>query len=173
MAQRAPHRERYPAPPRGAQAMPQIHASQHFDAPPEAVFAALSDHAAFLSGPGMRCRLLREGDTMRDGVGAVREVRTGGLVFVEDLVAFEPPRHFAYVIRSLATAGGRALPIRHERGWLDLVPVEGGTQVEWRSRFAVEVPLLGPLLAPLVAARIRRGFETLLARAARRLAAGQ
>lgn len=152
--------------------MPEIHASQRFDAPPDAVFAALSDHAAFLSGPDMRCRLLRDGDAVRDGVGAVREVRTGGLVFVEDLVAFAPPRHFAYVIRSVTTAGGRALPIRHERGWVDFVPTEGGTRVDWRSRFAVEVPLLGPLLAPLVAARIRHGFDALLARAARRLAAG-
>jgi hypothetical protein len=151
--------------------MPEVHARQRFAAAPAAVFAALSDHAAFLSGGGVRCRLLREGDAARDGVGAVREVRTGGLVFVEDIVAFEPPLRFAYVIRSLATTGGRALPIRHERGWMAVTPEDGGTRVDWHSRFEIALPLLGPLLAPLVALRIRRGFGTLLARAARRLAA--
>lgn len=151
--------------------MPEIHASRHFDAAPAAVFAAISDHAAFLGGAGLACRLLRAGAPERDGVGAVREVRTGGLVFVEDIVAFEPPRHLAYVIRTLATPGGRALPIRHERGWMDVVREGGGTRVDWRSRFEVTLPLLGPLLAPLVALRIRAGFERVLARAARTLAA--
>lgn len=151
--------------------MPEVHASQRFDAAPSAVFAAISDHAAFLSGAGLACRLLREGDAARDGVGAVREVRTGGLVFIEDIVAFEPPVQFAYVIRSLATAGGRRLPIRHERGWMEVSREGGGTRVDWRSRFVVDLPLLGPLLAPLVAARIRAGFAALLARAARGLGA--
>ena len=149
--------------------MPEIHATHRFDAAPAAVFAALSDHAAFLSGAGLRCRLLREGREARDGVGAVREVRAGGLVFVEDIVAFEPPRQLAYVIRSLTWRGGRALPIRHERGWIDLMREGTGTRVDWRSRFEVTVPLLGPLLAPAIAARIRAGFDQLLARAARRL----
>ncbi|MFO0043770.1 MAG: SRPBCC family protein [Pseudomonadota bacterium] len=152
--------------------MPRIHARQRFDAPPAAVFAALSDHAAFLSGGAVRCRLLREGDAARDGVGAVREVRTGGLVFVEDIVAFEPPRHDAYLIRTLSTTRGWALPIHHERGWLEFAADGGDTVVDWHSRFQIAVPLLGRVFAPLVALRIRRGFDALLARAARRLAAG-
>lgn len=149
--------------------MPEIHATRHFDAAPAVVFAALADHAAFLSGGGLQCRLLREGDATRDGVGAVREVRSDGLLFVEDIVAFEPPRHFAYVIRSLTWRGGPALPIRHERGWIDLARDGDGARVDWRSRFEVTLPLLGPLLAPLVAARIRGGFDRQLARAARSL----
>lgn len=151
--------------------MPEIHASLRFDAAPAAVFAAISDHVAFLSGGGVACRLLRDGEATRDGIGAVREVRTGGLVFIEDIVAFEPPRHLAYVIRSL-TLAGRTLPIRHERGWMEVARGHDGTRVDWRSRFEVTVPLLGPALAPLVAARIQRGFDAMLARAARRLAAG-
>jgi hypothetical protein len=174
MAQRAAACERYARTiPRPEPSMPEVHASRRFDAAPSAVFAAISDHAAFLSGAGLACRLLREGDATRDGVGAVREVRTGSLVFIEDIVAFEPPRHFAYVIRSLATAGGRRLPIRHERGWMAISREDGGTRVDWHSRFEVAIPLLGPLLAPLLAPRVRRGFELLLARATQRLAASR
>ena len=150
--------------------MPEIHASQGFKAPPDRVFALLSDHVAFLSGGGLRCRLLREGHDARDGVGAVREVRAGGLIFIEDIIAFEPPHHLAYVIRQLTWRGGRALPIRHERGWIDVVPDGAGTQVDWRSRFKVDVPVLGPLFAPAIASRIRGGFARLLARAARQAA---
>jgi hypothetical protein len=150
--------------------MPEIHATHRFDVAPEAVFAAISDHAAFLSGGGLACRLLREGSPARDGVGAVREVRAGALVFVEDIVAFEPPRHFAYVIRSLRTSGGRDLPIRHERGWIDFAPDGRGTRVDWRSRFEVTIPIVGRVVAPLVASRIRLGFEAMLVRAERRLA---
>jgi hypothetical protein len=150
--------------------MTEIHATHRFDARPAVVFAAISDHAAFLSGGGLACRLQREGSPARDGVGAVREVRAGALVFVEDIVAFEPPRHFAYIIRSVRTSGGRDLPIRHERGWIDVAPDGRGTRVDWRSRFEVAIPLLGRLVAPLVAARIRHGFEAMLARAGRQLA---
>lgn len=152
--------------------MPLIHARQRFDAPPAAVFAALSDHVAFLSGGGVRCRLLRDGDAGRDGIGAVREVRIGGLVLVEDIVAFESPRHYAYLIRTLSTTRGRSLPIHHERGWLEFAADGGGTVVDWRSRFEIAVPLLGRVFAPLVALRIRRGFDAVLARTARRLATG-
>lgn len=151
--------------------MHEVHASRRFDAAPDTVFAALSEHAAFLSGAGLRCRLLREGGTSRNGVGAVREVNAGALVFVEEVVAFEPPHRYDYVIRSLTWRGGRALPVRHQRGWVECMADGGGTQVDWRSRFELALPVLGPLLAPVVAARVRAGFAQLLARAARRTAA--
>jgi hypothetical protein len=150
--------------------MREIHVVHQFAAAPERVFAALSDHVSFLSNGTVRCRLQREGTTQRDGIGAVREVEGDGLRFVEDITAFDPPRHYEYVIRSMTRANGGTLPLRHERGWLDFTPTAGGTRVDWHSRIHATIPLLGSLLIePLVARKLEHAFTTLLQRAAARM----
>lgn len=150
--------------------MREIHVVHQFAAAPERVFAALSDHQAFLTAGNVRCRLQREGSAHRDGVGAVRDVEGDGLRFVEDITAFDPPRHYEYVIRSMTRANGGALPLRHERGWLDFTPTAGGTRVDWHTRIHATIPLLGPLLIePIVARKLERAFTALLQRAAARM----
>jgi hypothetical protein len=152
------------------QAMREIHVVHHFAAAPDRVFAALADHQAFLTAGNVRCRLQREGTAHRDGVGAVREVEGDGLRFIEDITAFDPPRHYEYVIRSMTRANGGKVPLRHERGWLDFTPEGDGTRVDWHTRIHATIPLLGPLLVePLVARKLERAFTALLARAAARI----
>ncbi len=152
--------------------MREIHVSHHFGAPPERVFAALADHERFLTMGGIRCRLQREGTLERNGIGAVREVEGDGLRFVEHITAFDAPRHYEYVIRTLVRSNGAALPLRHERGWLDFMIEGDGTRVDWHSRIHATIPVLGPLLIePLVARKLKRAFGALLSRAASRMTA--
>ena len=152
--------------------MREIHVSHHFAAPPETVFAAIADHERFLTMGSMRCRLQREGTPERNGIGAVRQVEGDGLRFVEHITAFDAPRHYEYVIRSLARSSGAALPLRHERGWLDFTRDANGTRVDWHSRVHATIPLLGPLLIePLVARKLQRAFSALLSHAAARMIA--
>jgi uncharacterized protein YndB with AHSA1/START domain len=156
----------------GPPAMREVHVSKRFDAPPQRVFAALAEHEVFLASRTLRCRLLRDGGSTRNGVGAVREVRGDGLLFVEEITAFDPPRRFDYVIRSLATEAGRTLPLRHELGWMVIAADGNGSRVDWHSRFEVAIPLLGRWLAePILAGKIAAAFNGFLDRAAQRLAA--
>lgn len=148
--------------------MRDVRVTQRFETTPEVAFARVSDHAWFLSLGAMRCRLQQEGQRDRDGVGAVREIVSGGLRFVEDIVAFEPPRHFAYVIRTLEFSGGRTLPLRHERGWIDVEAHDGGALATWTTRFGITIPAIGHwMLEPLVDRQLRHAFGRALARAAR------
>ncbi len=149
--------------------MQEIRASVFFASPPAQVFAALADHETFFSGPHYSCRLTRDGQFARNGVGALREVRTGDYVFVEEIVVFDPPRGFDYLVRSVSKTSGRRLPLQHQRGWLELVPDRGGTLVHWRSRFAIAIPLLGWFLEPAFARTATRSFEKLLLAARARL----
>ena len=152
--------------------MPEIHASVLFRSAPEVVFAAISDHVTFFASPRMACLLLRPGDVQSNGLGAVREVRSGSFIFVEDITRFEPPLGFDYHVCSLRHATGLKAPFRHQRGWLELTPAGSGTRVDWRSRFSIDFPLFGRLLERRFARVAERGFEKLLLSARNRLEPG-
>jgi uncharacterized protein YndB with AHSA1/START domain len=131
-------------------------------APIESVFAAISDHAGFLRGVGLECRVVGDGQPERDGLGATREVRTGGLVLREDITRFDAPTHLDYVVRSVRTSFGLRLPIDHEGGWMVFSENVGVTRVNWRSNFSITIPLLGRVFEPLTGQRIERMLHELL-----------
>lgn len=133
------------------------------DAAQEKVFALLSDHERFLRGPGVRCRLVTPGRGDRNGVGAVREVTATGSVFTEEVTEFDPPRGFAYVVRSLIGPIGRPTPFTHERGWIELSPEGSKTRVDWQSRFGMPIPVVGWLLERAAGPRIKSAFVQFLA----------
>ena len=139
-----------------------IHVHVTIDAPLEQVFEAIADHEHFLSGPNMSCRLTNEGAEHRGGVGAVREVTADGSAFTEEITAYDPPRHYEYMVRSLTNAKGKSVPLRHERGWLDFREAGNGTQVDWYSRFAVTTPIVGWFVERLLGPRAASGFRKLL-----------
>jgi uncharacterized protein YndB with AHSA1/START domain len=103
--------------------------SRRSHAPIEAVWALLGhadswrEWAAFT-----KSELEREGAPDRDGVGAIR--RFGFPVYTsrEEVVAFEPPTHLAYILH-----GG--LPLDGYRSDVTLTPDGSGTDIEWRSSF--------------------------------------
>ena len=113
-------------------------ATRHTPAPIEAVWALLSqartwkDWATFTVA-----ELEREGVPAPDGVGALR--RFGYPVYAsrEEVVAFEPPTHLGYVLRS-------GLPLRNYRSDVTLTTTpDGGTAIEWRSTFEPPWPASG------------------------------
>lgn len=75
-------------------------------------------------------RLERPGSPIADGLGAIRQLgRTPKKVNREEVVAFDPPNHFAYQILS-------GLDVDHYRADVRLAPTsDGGTHIIWESRF--------------------------------------
>jgi uncharacterized protein YndB with AHSA1/START domain len=149
-----------------------VHVTVTINAPQEKVFALLSDHERFLRGGGFKCRLVTTGREDRNGVGAVREVIATGSTFTEEVIEFDPPRHYAYIVRTLIGPVGRPTPFTHERGWIDLTPEGGKTRVDWQSRFGMPIPIVGWGLERLAGPRIRGAFVQLLAAAKTNLERG-
>lgn len=102
-------------------------------APREAVFEALVDHERLAEVLGVRsCTLTRQGDTEKNGVGAIREVDCGPLLgFTEEIVRFDRPSRMDYKI-----IGGRPA-MEHDYGQIDLIEVPEGTKVTWTTRLGV------------------------------------
>ncbi|GAA2117836.1 SRPBCC family protein [Actinomadura alba] len=130
-----------------------IDVSATSSAPPEIVFGHLAKAVTWADWGGFPFKSTREraGEADPDGIGSVR--RAG--LFREEVVAFDPPRHYAYTM--LAGA-----PVRDYRADVTLGPGAGGTAIRWEARFERKIPLTGVLL--------RAGFTVLLRRMARGLA---
>jgi uncharacterized protein YndB with AHSA1/START domain len=142
--------------------MYQIDVTTTIAAPLQKVFDAISDHEHFLRSPAMTCRLAKEGVQYRNGCGAVREVATEGRIFTEEIIAFDPPRRFEYVVRRLIDQHGKPAPFRHDRGWLEVSAAGEGTRVGWHSRFEIPIPILGWFLERFLGKRAASGFRQLL-----------
>ena len=96
-------------------------------APIERVWSIIADHEGMQSwGPGMKVDLTQPGNPERNGVGAVRRLRTPlpKYAIVEEIVEFEPDRRLAY--RALA-----GVPLKNYFGEIDLQSVAGGTRIDW------------------------------------------
>jgi hypothetical protein len=131
------------------------------------VFARASDYIRFFRGGLMRCRLVSPGEPAPNGVGAVREIRAGGLRFVERITHYEPEVRLDYRII------GGTLPIVHESGRGDFSERgPSATEVRWRSRFSLPVALLGPLLEWVVAILLEMELRRLFRQVERDLRAG-
>lgn len=145
--------------------MVEILVEQSFRAGADAVFAAVSDHPRFIAGRGLVCRLARQGQPSPNGLGAIREVRSGPVLLVERITGWQPGQGYDYRIERVRL-GPVPLPFVHELGEVRLLSDGSGTRVTWRSRFRVPVPGLGGRLEAQLAAGGRKAFATLLRRAA-------
>jgi hypothetical protein len=104
---------------------------------PDAVYALLRDGASWPQwSPLGSFRLLRQGDGEPEGLGALRRFRTTVFHSDEEIVALEPDRRFGYALR-----GG--LPLRDYVAYVDLAPLDGGTEIHWHSTFTAKVPGTG------------------------------
>jgi uncharacterized protein YndB with AHSA1/START domain len=125
---------------------------RHVAAPPETVFAVLTEHDRYDAITPLRKSVLeREGDPPPNGVGAIRVMTSVGPPLREKVVAYEPPTRFSYTVISGA-------PIRDHLGTVELAPEAGGTRIVYAVRMIPTLPLAG---AAVVGA-IRLGIGMLL-----------
>lgn len=125
----------------------------YIHAPIERVWEMVSDHEGYTQFRVVTfAKLLKEGQNERNGLGAVREIHLLGTKFVEEIIAFEPPRRLDYkVIRC-------SMPMEHEKGCVDLIPRGEGTEIHWVTRFYIKVPLIGTWLGHRARLQFRDAF---------------
>ena len=127
-------------------------------ADPSVVYALLRDGATWPEwGPIDSVELEREGRGEREGVGAVRVLRSGRVTGRDTIAELVENRRFSYTHES-------SLPVKDYRGDVDLEPLgDGGTAIRWVSEFSPKVPGTGAL--------VRRGLDGFIAKLVNGLAA--
>ncbi|MEY3360614.1 MAG: hypothetical protein RL531_333 [Actinomycetota bacterium] len=103
----------------------------------------------------------RDGEPAPHGIGAIRRLGRGRLVSREEVVAFEAPHHFAYVLLS-------GLPLRAYRADVHLVPDGSGTEIEWSGGFDATSRVAGSFWNAVLRFGIIRTIARALAREADR-----
>ncbi len=128
-------------------------------APPDAVWRLLVDATAWSTWSRIpHAEREREGVPAPDGIGSIRRLGLGRMGSREEVVAFEPPRHFAYVLLT-------GLPVRDYRADVRLSPDGGGTLITWHARFVPRWRNTGPALERFLRTTLT-GFARGLARRA-------
>jgi len=134
-------------------------------APPETVFAVLTDHRRYAEITPLRKAVLeREGEPVPDGVGAIRKLSAVGPPLREEVLAYEPSSRFSYKLLS-------GLPVRDHVGTVELTPSGDGTRVVYAVRTHPTVPLAGGLVVAAVKVGVKQLLGGIVAEAERRAAA--
>ena len=134
--------------------------SEHFNAPPEAVFPYFAQHETFgamAGGPlAEKVRFIRRikiGVDLRhpDGVGSVRRIGYGFTAFEETIRVSEPGELIEYAI----TKGS---PIKNPLGRIVFTADAGGTRVDYTIRFEPKIPGTGAAFEKVLKAMIAPAF---------------
>jgi uncharacterized protein YndB with AHSA1/START domain len=125
--------------------MPSFTLTQSIDAPPETVFDVLADHRGMPKISAIRrVDIEKEGDPAPGGLGTIRVLHLAGPPVREEIVAYEPPTHFAYKIL-------KGAPVRDHLGDVTLEKIAGGTFVTYRTDVK-PVPVAGHAFAGMLRA---------------------
>jgi uncharacterized protein YndB with AHSA1/START domain len=142
-----------------------VHITRTIQAPAEAVFDLLADHAHYDRFRGISgSELVREGEPPPNGVGAMRRIKVRPLSFDEEITAYERPSRLDYLIFKLN------VPFEHHGGSIQVSREEGASRVDWRSSFTVPTPLVGGLQELVWQPVLTRGFRRVLEDVERMLA---
>jgi uncharacterized protein YndB with AHSA1/START domain len=136
-------------------------------APRKIVFSVLAETEGYPAWSDFNeASLEREGHDERQGVGAIRRLRSGRFrPSTEEVVAFEPDEHLSYVLLD-------GLPLRDYRADVTLTEtVGGGTTLRWASRFRPARRGTGWMYRVLLALALRRLVRDLAREAERQAAA--
>jgi hypothetical protein len=110
-------------------------------APAEVAFDILRDAAGWSTWTVAKKTMLEvEGTPAPDGVGAIRIFGTGPFKSREEVVAYEPPTHFAYIMH-------KGVPVSDYRADVTITPTniagQVGCTIVWHSTFHRKYPLTG------------------------------
>lgn len=106
-------------------------------APPETVWEVVADLRGMSEYSRFRkIELEREGDPPPNGVGAIRVMHLVGPPVREEVIAFEPPRRFAYRMLS-------GLPVKDHVGTIELEAAGQGTRMSYVLETTPTIPLVG------------------------------
>jgi uncharacterized protein YndB with AHSA1/START domain len=138
----------------------------HVDAPPEEVWAVLADfdHISRWAPDVDHSSPLT---SQTEGIGTVRRVQVGRTVLVERVTEWDPPRALAYDLEGLPPVVGGAT-----NRWV-LRPDGAGTDVTLTSTVDPGARPAGRLVAPLVARKLAKAGEGLVAGLANDLRRGR
>jgi uncharacterized protein YndB with AHSA1/START domain len=143
--------------------MHQIAMQQRFAAPPERVFAMVTDHVGLGRWLSADVRLERPGEPPPNGLGAVRVIRARGLSVRERVIRYDAPRAMDYRVISGA-------PLRNHLGEIRVEPDGDGARVDYRIRFEWPWFVGGSVVGGLVAGQLERELTAALGRMAASLA---
>lgn len=119
-----------------------VEVEHRYNATPDAVWEIYVDHARWNEWAGVGAsRLVTEGSSDRNGVGAVRGFSGGTL---EEVLSFEPPKRMTYTL----TAG--LFPIKNHLGEVTLEADGDGTLLRWRCEFDSKIPGMGGLFRRMI-----------------------
>jgi len=139
--------------------------TRHMDAPPEAVFDAITDHTRYSDyTPIRRAELEAEGEEEPNGTGAIRALHLVGPPMRERVIAFERPRLFTYELLS-------GLPVRDHVGTVTVEPDGAGSLMTYRVETTPTIPLSGPFIVGGLKVSIGRLMAAVQREAERRAAA--
>lgn len=139
--------------------MQNIDITHDFTLPVERVYAYLAEHEHL--GPlfGAKITRVKDGDTTRNGVGSVRQVKVGPLPPLEETVLEAVPNErIVYRI----TKGS---PLRNHRGVMEFSTTAAGSRLRYVIEFGAVVPGLDRVVKLGLERNIRKGLQTVDARA--------
>lgn len=135
-------------------------------APPETVFAVLTDHRRYAEMTQLRkSEIEREGEPSPNGLGTIRKLTVVGPPLREEVIAYEPDERFSYKLIS-------GLPVRDHVGTVKLSAGAGGTEMVYAVRTQPTVPVVGPLVVAVVKQAVKSLVDGVVKESERRAAAG-
>jgi uncharacterized protein YndB with AHSA1/START domain len=135
-------------------------------APPETVFAVLTDHRKYSEvTPLRKSELEREGEPAPNGVGAIRKLTAVGPALREEVIAFEPDERFSYKLLS-------GLPVRDHVGTVKLTAGGNGTEMVYAVRTQPTLPVVGAFVVAVVKQGVKGLVDGVVKESERRAAAG-
>jgi uncharacterized protein YndB with AHSA1/START domain len=140
--------------------------TREIGAPPETVFAVLTDHRKYSELTPLRKSVLeREGEPAPNGLGAIRKLSAVGPPLREEVIAYEPVERFSYKLLS-------GLPVRDHVGTVELSAGGSGTKMVYAVRTQPTVPVVGAVVVAVVKQAVKGLIDGIAKESERRAAAG-
>lgn len=158
--------EGHPALPIAFSAVASFTFTREIAAPPETVFAVLTDHRKYSElTPLRKSELEREGEPAPNGLGAIRKLTAVGPPLREEVIAYQPDERFSYKLIS-------GLPVRDHVGTVELTPSGNGSRMVYAVRTQPTVPVVGPVVVAVVKQAVKGLIDGIVKESERRAAAG-